>query len=115
MDDGSKKDDGSPLENATASTDISITITGTNEEPKITGLKKELIVKEDTTFSDTGTLEVKDDRVGTDGKPTGLTYTVAAGEGKEGAETAGGIAAGIRTSSTISYRPCRNWERTMSR
>lgn len=35
VDDGSKKDDGSPLENATASTDISITITGTNEEPKI--------------------------------------------------------------------------------
>ena len=32
--------------------------------------------------------------MGTDGKPTGLTYTVAAGEGKEGAETAGGIAAG---------------------
>lgn len=95
VDDGSKKDDGSPLENATASTDISITITGTNEEPKIKEFEN-LTVKEDTTFSDTGTLEVKDDRVDEGGNPTGLTYTVAAGahEGKEGAETAGGIAAG---------------------
>ena len=88
-------DDLSGKENATASTDISITITGTNEEPEIKEFEN-LTVKEDTTFSDKGTLEVKDDRVGTDGKPTGLTYTVAAGahEGKEGAETAGGIAAG---------------------
>ena len=47
VDDGSKKDDGSPLENATASTDISITITGTNEEPKIEEFEN-LTVKEDT-------------------------------------------------------------------
>ena len=88
-------DDLSGKENATASTDISITITGTNEEPEIKEFEN-LTVKEDTTFSDKGTLEVKDDRVGTDGKPTGLTYTVAAGahEDNEGAETAGGIAAG---------------------
>ena len=84
-------DDLSGKENATASTDISITITGTNEKPEITGFK-DLTVKEDTTFSDTGTLGVQDDRKDEDN----LTYTVAAGahEGKEGAETAGGIAAG---------------------
>ena len=95
VDDGSKKDDGSPLENATASTDISITITGTNEEPKIEKFEN-LTVKEDTIFSDIGMLKVKDDRVDEGGNPTGLTYTVTAGahEDNEGAETAGGIAAG---------------------
>ena len=84
-------DDLSGKENATASTDISITITGTNEKPEITGFK-DLTVKEDTAFSDIGTLGVTDDRKDEDN----LTYTVAAGahEGKEGAETAGGIAAG---------------------
>ena len=71
--------DGSGQENATTSTEIAITIQGTNEAPEITLENTSLAVSEDTTLTASKNLEVTDDRHDENG-PTGLTYTVAAGD-----------------------------------
>ena len=79
-------DSGKP--NHTASTDITVTIQGTNEEPQIGLNDTSLTVQEDTTLTATKDLDVRDDRQDAEGNPLGMTYTVAHG-GEPGAFAAG--------------------------
>ncbi len=73
--------DGSNALNATTSTEVAITIQGTNEAPVITSAAP-IVVTEDTVLTDSEKLTVTDDRQDADRNPTGLTYTVAAGNGE---------------------------------
>ena len=75
--------DGSDALNATTSTEVAITIQGTNEAPVITSADT-IFVTEDTVLTDSEKLTVTDDRHDADGNPTGLTYAVSFGNGAWG-------------------------------
>ncbi len=76
-------DDGSDAPNATTSTEVAITIQGTNEAPVITS-PAPIVVTEDTVLTDSEKLTVTDDRHDADGNPTGLTYAVSFENGAKG-------------------------------
>ena len=117
VNDGSnRKEDGTELTpddegyvpNATASTDITVTIQGTNEAPEIGLTDTTLTVREDAALTASNNLNVTDDRQDASGKAEGLTYSVAAGDG-DGAST-GTFAAGnygslyVKSDGTYTYR-----------
>ena len=95
-------DDGSGKDNATASTDITVTIQGTNEAPEIGLTDTTLTVREDEALTASKNLNVTDDRQDADN----LTYSVAAGTG----ESTGTFAAGnygslyVKPDGTYTYR-----------
>lgn len=101
--------DGSDAPNATTSTEVAITIQGTNEAPVITS-PAPIVVTEDAVLTDSEKLTVTDDRHDTDGNPTGLTYTVAAGADAGAAAGTGPFAAGdygslyVKPDGTYTYR-----------